>query len=418
MNIVERVKRLCVSPTTEWPIIAGETTAAGSLITGYVLPLATIAAVAGFIGGSVIGRSLPFVGMYRVPIASGIGVAIFAIVMAVVGVFVLSVIINALAPTFGAEKNSAQAFKVAAYSFTPAWVAGVFQILPIGSSVLMLLGGLYGLYLLYLGLPRLMKCPEDKAIAYTAVVAVSAIVLSFVISLTGGVIVGAGMLGTSALSSTAGGGGATASEAEFDKDSPLGKLQELGRSLEESGKKMEAAEKSGDEATQVAAAMEGLGALLGGGKRVDPVDIEQLKSFVPDTFAGMPRRSRSAEKTGIGVMVSKAEATYGDGARKKVTLEVLDTGGASGLMGLASWIGVQAEKDSDDGYERTHKVGGRLVHEKLSKRGGANEFAVVMGNRFMVTAKGHGVDLGELKAGVSALDLGRLESMKDIGVQK
>lgn len=418
MNIVERVKRLCVSPTTEWPIIAGETTAAGSLITGYVLPLATIAAVAGFIGGSVIGRSLPFVGMYRVPIATGIWSAVLAIVMAVVGVFVLSVIINALAPTFGAEKNSAQAFKVAAYSFTPAWVAGVFQILPMGSGVIMLLGGLYGLYLIYLGLPRLMKCPEDKAIAYTAVVVVCAIVLSFVISVTGGMIVGAGMLGTGAFSGTAGGGGTTASEAELDKDSPLGKLEELGRKLEESGEKMEAAEKSGDEAAQVAAAMEGLGTLLGGGKRVDPVDIEQLKSFVPDTFAGMPRRSSSAEKTGIGVMVSKAEATYSDGARKEVTLEVLDTGGASGLMGLASWIGVQAEKETDDGYERTHKVDGRLVHERLSKRGGTNEFAVVMGNRFMVSAKGRGVDLGELKAGVSALDLGRLESMKDIGVQK
>ena len=58
-------------------------------------------------------------------------------------------------------------------------------------------------------------------------------------------------------------------------------------------------------------------------------------------------------------MVSKAEASYGDGAARNVTLEVLDTGGASGLMGLASWAQLQEERDDDDSSERTQKVGGR-----------------------------------------------------------
>ncbi len=163
--------------------------------------------------------------------------------------------------------------------------------------------------------------------------------------------------------------------------------------------------------------MEGLGALLGGGTRVDPIDIAQLKTFVPDTFAGMPKRSSNAEKTGFGVMVSKAEATYGDGAEKEVTLELLDTGGASGLMSLASWMGVQEEKENDDGYERTRKEGGRMVHEKVSKRG-QNEFGIVLGERFLVSAKGRGLDVAELKAAVSGLDLAKLEAMKGAGVQK
>jgi hypothetical protein len=199
----------------------------------------------------------------------------------------------------------------------------------------------------------------------------------------------------------------------------MGKLQALGAKLEESNKKMEAAQKSGDQKAQATAALEGLGTLFGGGKRVDPVAIDQLKAFVPESFAGLAKKSSSAEKTGLaGIMVSKAEARYGDDAGKSVTLEVSDTGGVSGLMGLASWAGVEGEKEDDHSAEKTQKVGGRLVHEKISKTGGTNEFGIVLGDRFVVSAKGRGVGVPELKAAMSSLDLARLEGMKDMGVQK
>ena len=141
MNIIERAKNICLTPTTEWPVIAGEQTSAGALVTGYVAPLAAIGAVAGFLGGSLIGRTVPFIGTYRMPVVSGVALAVFSFVMAIVGIFILSLIINALAPSFGGQKDSAQAFKVAVYSYTPAWVAGVLQILPL----LGLLGILAGL---------------------------------------------------------------------------------------------------------------------------------------------------------------------------------------------------------------------------------------------------------------------------------
>ena len=163
MTMVDRVKNICLSPTSEWAVIAEEETTTQALLTGYVAPLAAIGAVAGFIGGSIIGRTLPFVGTYRMPFFAGIGAAIFGFVMAIVMVFVLSLAIDALAPTFDAEKNASQALKIAAYSQTPAWVAGALQILP-ALGVLSFLAGLYGIYLLYLGLPRLMKCPEGKAV--------------------------------------------------------------------------------------------------------------------------------------------------------------------------------------------------------------------------------------------------------------
>jgi hypothetical protein len=139
MDIIQRAKNICLTPLTEWPVIAVEPATTGGLVMGYAAPLAAIGSVAGFVGGVVIGRSLPFIGYYRVPLFAGLTAAIFTFCMALIGVFILSLVINALAPQFGGEKNSTQALKVAVYSYTPAWIAGVLQILPVLG-----LGGLAG----------------------------------------------------------------------------------------------------------------------------------------------------------------------------------------------------------------------------------------------------------------------------------
>jgi hypothetical protein len=170
MNIFERAKSICLSPDTEWSVIAGERAALGTLLTGYVLPLAALSAIGAFVGAAMVNLGLTV--WFRIFVMS--------LVMSVVGVVVLSFIIDALAPTFGAAKNSESAGKVAAYSPTAAWVAGVFQIIPILGSLIALIGALYSLYLLYLGLIRVMKSPPDKAVAYTVVVVVAAIVVGLV----------------------------------------------------------------------------------------------------------------------------------------------------------------------------------------------------------------------------------------------
>jgi hypothetical protein len=418
MAILERVKGICLKPASEWGVIAEESTSTGDLFKSYVIPLAAIGPIAGFIGGTLVGRSIPFMGTFRLPFGTGLAVALSTFVMALVGVFVLSLIINALAPSFGGQKDSRQALKLAVYSYTPAWVAGALQVLPM-LGVLGIIAGLYGLYILYLGLPRLMKCPQEKALGYTGVVVVCAIVLGVVMGMVGAAVARPGLFGSGGLPSGYPGAPGRAG-VQFDKDSPMGKLQALGAAMQESNKKIEAAEKSGDRNAQAAAAMETLGTLLGGGKRVDPIGIDQLKPFVPETFAGLPKISSNAEKSGaMGLMVSKAEATYGDHAGKNISLDVSDTGGASGLLGLAGWAGVQGEKEDDNGFERTQTVNGRLVHERGSKRaGGSSEFSVVLGQRFVVNAKGYGVDLPALKVAVSGLELAKLEAMKDVGVQK
>jgi len=416
MALIDRVKNICLSPSTEWPVIAEEATPPGTLVSGYIAPLAAIGAIAGFVGGSIVG--LPFIG--RTPVFTGVLVAAFTFAMAIVGVFIVSVVINVLAPTFGGQQSFPQALKLAVYSYTPAWVAGALHVVP-PLGVLAIIAALYGLYLLYLGLPRLMQCPDDKALPYTAVVVVCAIVLTLVTSAVGVAFAGAGMMTSAALGGSAAARSASRASGdrvEFDKNSPLGKLQALGDSLDASNKKVEAAQKAGNQEAAATAAMEGLATLLGGGRRVDPIGIDQLKPFVPDTFAGLARRSLNTEKSGVAaLMVSKARASYGDNGQKRVTLEISDSGGASGLVSLASWATVREEREDDNGSERTHKVDGRLVHEKVS-RGGATEFSVVLGDRFVVAAQGTGITLAELKSAVSGLDLRGLESLKDTGVQQ
>jgi Yip1-like protein len=415
MSIVDRIKNICLSPSTEWPVIANESTSIGTLITGYAAPLAAIGAIAGFIGTAMIGSLL----VGRMGIVAALGLAIWTFIGAIISVSIVGFVINMLAPTFGGQQDSARAMRVAVYSFTPAWIAALLNILPF-LGILGIIGAFYGMYLLYLGLPVLMKSPKEKAAGYTVVTIVAAIVAYVIVGAIGGVMVagsaiGSGMLGGIASTRSS----SKADEIQFDKDSTLGKLQQFGKAMEESNKKMEAAQKSGDANAAANAAMDTLGTLLGGGKKVDPLEIDQIKAFLPASLGGFARQGNgTAEKSGIAaLMVSKAEAEYADGT-KRVRIEISDPGGASGLVGLASWATLQTSKEDDNGSERTSKVNGRMVHEKTSRNGGTDEFDLVLGDRFVVSASSRDVKLDQLKSMVAALDLKKLESMKDVGVKK
>ncbi len=175
MNLFERVKGILLRPKQEWQTIAGETTTIPELYKSYVMILAAIGPVATIIGMSIVGIRAPFVGSFRVPITTSIAAGIVHYVLTLAGVYVLALIIDGLAPTFSGQKGMNQAFKVAAYSYTPGWVVGVLWLIPALSPLGIL--GLYSLYLLYLGLPALMKSPKEKSLGYTITVIVAAVIL-------------------------------------------------------------------------------------------------------------------------------------------------------------------------------------------------------------------------------------------------
>jgi len=183
-GLVARVKGIIMQPKSEWRVIDGESTTVSQLYTGYIIPLSAIPPIASVIGLSIFGISLPLLGTYRVPLGSALTSAITQYILGLVGIYVLALIIDALAPTFAGQKNQIQALKVAAYSSTASWLAGIFALIP-GLRILGLLG-LYGLYLLYAGLPILMKAPAEKAMGYTVVVIICAIVIFVVIGAIAG----------------------------------------------------------------------------------------------------------------------------------------------------------------------------------------------------------------------------------------
>lgn len=177
-SLVERVKNILMTPKTEWPRIDAEPATVQGIYTGYVMILAAIGPICGLIGQQVFGYSAMGI-TYKLPIGYSITTAVIGYVLSLVSVYVSALVIDALAPNFGGTKDPLKAFKVAAYSATAIWVAGIFQIMP--ALAMLAIVGLYSLYLLFLGLPVLMRVPQDKAIGYTIVVIVVQIVLYAVV---------------------------------------------------------------------------------------------------------------------------------------------------------------------------------------------------------------------------------------------
>jgi hypothetical protein len=174
-GLVDRVKGILLNPDTEWDVIEKERPTLGALFTGYVLPLAAIPAVAQIIGSLAFGYG----GFVPLSLADAVKGALLTFIGGLAGVYVGGIAINFLAPNFGGQKDEMQGFKTAAYSATALFVAGIFAILP-QMPVLQLLG-LFSIFLLYKGLPKLMKAPVDRSVGYAAAVVITAVVLGVVL---------------------------------------------------------------------------------------------------------------------------------------------------------------------------------------------------------------------------------------------
>lgn len=188
MALVDRVKNILLQPKTEWAAIEPEATDPKALYLNYAVILAIVPAAASFLNLVLFAGPLGT----RVTIGSALVAAITQYVLSLVMVFVVAFIADVLAPSFDGSKNLNQALKATIYSMTPAWVAGVFVLIPGLGWLLLLLGTVYSLYLFFLGTQVLMKVPEQKAIGYTIVVVIVAIVVSFVIAMFQAAMVGRG----------------------------------------------------------------------------------------------------------------------------------------------------------------------------------------------------------------------------------
>lgn len=366
--LIARVKNILLKPKDEWAVIDAEPATIQGLYVGYAALLAAIPAVASFLGLVLFG-----IWGWRPPIGSALGSAVTTYLMSLVGVAVTALVIEFLAPQFGAEKNRIQAFKVATYSATAGWVAGVFYILP-GIGWIAALAGLYGLYLMYLGIPRLMKAPADKAVTYTIVaIVVAVIVLAVTYALAQAV--------------TGFGGGYR------------------GYGYADSGRVVAASQQS--EAAATAAIDLALGE--GGPATARPVAAGDLSTLLPAAFDGFRRGETGFASGGLqGLESAEAHARYTRGDAV-VRLSVVDLGVGAAFAAL----GVEVDGSRRDGhrYETVATVDGRMTTETWDGARKAGGYSVLVARRFVVEAEGDNVEMADLKAAARAVPLERLEAM-------
>lgn len=171
MDLLDRVKNILLQPKDEWPKIAAEEATPQSLYVGYIMILAAIGPVAMLLAFSSLG------------IGFGFGTAVFTYVQSLIGVAILALIVDALAPSFGGTKDLTAAMKLVTYSFTAVWIAQIAMLAPMLGMLVVLVGSIYGFYLFFLGAPVLKKSAPDKAVPYTIAVVISVIVLIYLLGM-------------------------------------------------------------------------------------------------------------------------------------------------------------------------------------------------------------------------------------------
>jgi len=423
-KIIARVKNILLAPKTEWPVIAAEPDTVAGLYKNYIVIIAALAPIATFIGLVVFGINIPFVGTIRIGVGTALAQMILSYAVALGMMFIIALIIDSLAPSFGGLKNQVQALKAAAYSWTAVWIVGILNILP-GLGVIVWLLTLvafgYTIYLLNLGLQHTMQSPSTRSAGYTAIVTIIGVVIWIVLNYIVGMSTGMSSMYRGAIPHTAGLG-----DTHFEPaaNSLGGALAAMGARADEANKRMEEAKKSGDPNAQAqaagAAAGAMIGAMMGGGDQVEALAPETLKPFLPDTLSGLPRTSYEASRNAaIGIQVSNAEATYRNPqGGPQLKLEITDTGGAKGFMALAGFANMEEDKQTDQGYEKTFHENGHLVHEEWNKNG-SGEYTVILADRFVVVLHGSGLsDISALQSALAGVNLAGLEALKAQGVKR
>ncbi|MBF6602831.1 MAG: YIP1 family protein [Sphingorhabdus sp.] len=386
--LLGRTKAILLKPREEWPVIEAEPTSIADVYKSHVLPLAAIGPVAAFLHAVVFGNS--FLGItYRPSFLSALSTAVISYIVTLVAVFLLALVIDFLAPKFEGTSNRTNAFKLAAYSATAGWVAGIFQLIP-GLGMLAILG-VYGLYLLYVGLPVMMKSPEDKSVVYTVVIVAIGVVAGLIFS---AVLAPLMMLGSStpSFSDSSGSGGLPGSLSGDLSIPGVGSI-DMGK-LEEASQKMVAASekaKSG-EATAIAP--------------------KQLAELLPASLPGGLAQSnlKSSGSSVGGMATATASAQYGEGDRT-VKLTITDLGAVGGLASLGSAMNIESESQDGSVTKKMGKVDGRMTSIRFDSERQDGSYSMVVGDRFNVEADGSAGSIEALRALVNTVDIAKLEAL-------
>jgi len=371
--LFHQAKAILLKPLQEWPTIAAAPISPTQAFLRYAVPLAAIGPVCQFLHGQLFGYGA-FGFSFRPGLISGLGAMVTGYVLSLVGLFVLALIADFLAPKFAGEANRTQAVKLVVYGATASFVVGIFSLIP-GLGLLSLLG-LYSFYLFYTGANPMMKVPQDKAIAYTAVTVLCAVVLSLVVSAV-----------TMPVMRLFGGGSALTDGASGEVSGKLGLPGGGAIDLDQTRKATEQMQQVG---------------------KKPPVSPAALQGLLPSSIGSYQRTA--VEANGMGAVGSSADGTYTSG-NNSFHLKITDMAAIGALAGLGSAMGVQQSKEDADGYEKTATVNGQLQDEAWHKSSSSGKFGVVFANRFSIEAEGKAASIDELKAAVASIDESRLANL-------
>jgi hypothetical protein len=387
--LIARVKDLLLQPKEEWPKIAAEPATVGSLYSNYVIYLAAVPVLCTLIGSLLFGYGVGGF-TYRPSFFGADTTAILQYAMQLGGVYVFALIIDALAPRFGGQKDRVRAFKLAAYGATASWLAGVFYLFPV-LHVLALLG-LYSLYLIYTGVPVLMRVPAERALAFTGALIAIGLVIGLVIAAVIGALVP--VPGPSSVGE-AGGKISLPGGVNLDMD----KLDKAAKQLEQMSKQ---AAQPADEGAADGQPSSG----------PHPIAPDDLKSLLPATLSGGFRRTDTSTASGgaAGFDFGNAKAVYAKGDAR-ITLSLTDMGAIGALAALGSAFGANTREETATSYSKIGQVDGRMTMEEFNRETSVGKFAVIAGDRVMVEAEGSGASMDALKSAVGSIDLGQVEAL-------
>jgi hypothetical protein len=393
--LLARVKGILLQPKDEWPRIATEPATIGDIYFNYVVYLAAIPVLSALVGGLVFGYG--FAGVtFRPSFFGGVWAAAVQYALQLAAVYVFALIADNLAPRFGGQEDQVSAFKLAAYSYTASWVAGIFMLIPALAFLTIL--GLYSLYLLYTGAPVLMKVPQDRTFSYTIVIILVGIVLSFVV-------------GAIALALTPRVGPATTvGELSGKLNLPGGVSVDMGK-LNEAAKRMESMGKQMGQPDAGAPSSEP-SSTENDAPSLPPIAPADLKTLLPKSLPGGFAQTDVSTSAGgaAGFSFGTAKATYTKGDAH-ITLSLMDMGAVGALATLGSVFGANATEETATSYSKMGEVNGRMTMEKFDNETKDGTFGVVVSDRVMVEAEGNGTSMADLKSAVGAIDLGSVEAL-------
>ncbi|MFC3175326.1 Yip1 family protein [Novosphingobium bradum] len=368
--LIARVRAILLNPAEEWPVIAAEPDDTAGLFTRYALPLAAIGPVCTFLHGQLFGYGMLGV-TWKPSLLGGLAGMVSSYVVALAGLYVLALIVDFVAPKFDGQAGRGPALKLVVHGATASFLAGFAQLLP-GLGILGLLG-LYSFYLFYTGATPLMKVPQAKALSFTAVTVVSALVVSIV----------AGAVSRPVIGLFGGAPGLS------DSGEVSGKLTVPGMGAVDLDR------------------MKAASAQMEADSKKPPIPAAQLQALLPAAIGAYQRTA--TESTGAGVIGSSAQGTY-SAADRSFTLRIVDMAALGGIAGFGAALGVEQNKEDASGYEKTGTVDGHMQTEAWRQGDHNGKFGVVLG-RFSIEAEGSAQSIDELKAAVAAIDPGKLASL-------